>query len=87
MAGLKHYDLILMDIQMPIMTGVEACAEIKASNSPNKTTPIIALTANVMPHYQKEYIKVGMIDVCAKPYNLEQIQNCILKALNVEIAA
>ena len=87
MAGLKHYDLILMDIQMPIMTGVEACAEIKASNSPNKTTPIIALTANVMPHHQKEYIKVGMIDVCAKPYNLEQIQNCILKALNVEIAA
>ena len=80
LASRQLFDIILMDIQMPIMTGVEACLKIKSSDSPNKDTAIIALTANVLPEDRREYIAAGMVDLCAKPYNISQLTNSILAA-------
>lgn len=77
----QPYDIILMDIQMPIMGGVEATYQIK-QNDIHKKTPIIALTAAVTKEEQSEYISSGMVDVISKPINPEQLINAILVQLD-----
>ena len=61
------FDLILMDIQMPDMDGLEACRRIRAQCGPSATTPIIALTANVLAHQSETYLAAGMDGVVGKP--------------------
>jgi signal transduction histidine kinase/CheY-like chemotaxis protein len=64
------FDLVLMDIQMPNMTGVEAARAIRAAER-GARTPILALSANVMTHQVEEYMAAGMDDVIAKPIQAE----------------
>ncbi len=64
------FDLILMDIQMPIMDGLEATKRIKQEGL-NKTTPIIALTANITDASKKEAFGVGMDEFIGKPFESE----------------
>ncbi|MGZ8369510.1 MAG: response regulator, partial [Caulobacteraceae bacterium] len=61
------FDLILMDIQMPDMDGLEACRRIRAQAGPSAGTPIIALTANVLSHQRDTYLAAGMDGVVGKP--------------------
>ncbi|MDB5470886.1 MAG: hybrid sensor histidine kinase/response regulator [Caulobacter sp.] len=61
------YDLILMDIQMPGIDGLEAARRIRALPAPICRTPIIALTANVMSHQKTAYLASGMDGVVSKP--------------------
>ncbi|HWF75540.1 MAG TPA: response regulator [Caulobacteraceae bacterium] len=61
------YDLIFMDIQMPVMDGVEATRRIRALPSPKCRTPIVATTANVMPEQIAAYRENGIDGVVAKP--------------------
>ena len=61
------FDLILMDVQMPGMDGLEATRCIRALDTPVAETPIIALTANVLAHQRDTYIAAGMNGVAAKP--------------------
>ena len=61
------YDLILMDIQMPGIDGLEAARRIRALPAPVCQTPIIALTANVMSHQKTAYLASGMDGVVSKP--------------------
>ena len=61
------HDLILMDVQMPRMDGVEATRAIRGLASAVAQTPIIGLTANVMVHQRAEYLAAGMNGVIAKP--------------------
>nr|WP_249778152.1 ATP-binding protein [Phenylobacterium glaciei] len=61
------YDLILMDVQMPNMDGVEATRAIRSLPGVVAQTPIIGLTANVMTHQQGAYRAAGMNGVVAKP--------------------
>jgi len=61
------FDLILMDVQMPHMDGVEATREIRGLRGPAGRVPIIGLTANVMVHQRAEYLAAGMNGIVAKP--------------------
>jgi CheY-like chemotaxis protein/PAS domain-containing protein len=64
------WDVILMDIQMPIMDGVAATRAIRALPGPVGRTPILALTANTLPEQLVEYEQAGMDDCIAKPMNI-----------------
>jgi CheY-like chemotaxis protein len=66
-AAAGGFDLILMDIQMPDMDGLEACRRIRAQGGPCAASPIIALTANVLAHQRDTYLAAGMDGVVGKP--------------------
>jgi len=76
-------NLILMDIKMPVMGGIEAIQEIKA-NDAVKSIPIIALTANALDHQRREILDAGADDFHAKPLEfrrlLDQIERLIALA-------
>jgi PAS domain S-box-containing protein len=61
------YDLVLMDIQMPELDGVQATKQIRALPPPKGTIPIIALTAHAMSGAREQYIEAGMNDYVSKP--------------------
>jgi PAS domain S-box-containing protein len=61
------HDLILMDVQMPHMSGLDATRAIRGLSGPASDVPIVGLTANVMAHQQAEYFAAGMNGVVAKP--------------------
>ncbi|MDR1184665.1 MAG: response regulator, partial [Coriobacteriales bacterium] len=68
------YDLIFMDIQMPLMDGMEATRAIRALDDPRaKTIPIIAMTANVFREEVDEYLAAGMTDHIGKPINIRDV--------------
>jgi CheY-like chemotaxis protein len=63
------YDLVLMDIQMPVMDGMEATKQIRKMDDGNKARiPIVALTANAMKSECDTYLEIGMNDCMAKPF-------------------
>jgi len=66
-AAVGAFDLILMDIQMPGIDGVEATRRIRQPDHPARNLPIIALTANVMAHQRQDYLNAGMNGVVGKP--------------------
>jgi len=74
----KPFDLILMDIHMPVMDGLEASAKIKALGI---TTPIIAMTANVMANDREIYNEAGMNDIVGKPFTSQELWHGLLKFL------
>jgi two-component system, sensor histidine kinase and response regulator len=74
----NKYDLILMDVQMPIMDGLEATQRIRESNNP---IPIIAMTANVFKEDQEDCMRAGMNDFVSKPIDPYDFLNVILKWL------
>jgi signal transduction histidine kinase/NO-binding membrane sensor protein with MHYT domain/ActR/RegA family two-component response regulator len=82
----EEVDLILMDIQMPVMNGVEATVAIRESEkiSGRQRTPIVALSANVMNHQIAEYMAVGMDGWVAKPIELEKLYAALDAALSGE---
>lgn len=71
------YDVILMDIMMPEMDGLEATVKIREiENSLNEIsrTPIIALTANTMDNDREKCISYGMDEFMAKPFDIEKLK-------------
>ncbi|RYF93636.1 MAG: response regulator [Caulobacteraceae bacterium] len=67
------WDVILMDIQMPVMDGVTATRMIRALDGAAAFTPIIALTANTLPAQIQTYVEAGMDDCIAKPVNMAEL--------------
>ncbi len=63
------YDVVLMDIQMPELGGMEATAQIRALPAPGCSIPIIAMTANAMTGFDKECLAAGMNSYISKPVN------------------
>ena len=72
--GRQRYDVILMDMQMPVMDGLTATRRIRALADPDAArTPIIAMTANVLPEQIARCREAGMDDHLGKPINLPQM--------------
>ena len=75
-----RYDAVLMDVQMPIMDGLAATAEIRSLSGPRSRIPIIALTANVLSDQVKVLRAAGMDDHVGKPFRrvdlLQAIDRC-----------
>ena len=66
-AAREVFDLILMDVQMPGIDGLEAARRIRALGERSAATPIVALTANVLAHQRRTYLEAGMDGVVGKP--------------------
>ena len=78
----RAYALILMDMQMPVMDGLEATRRIRAAIGPNQHIPIIALTANAMQADKDACRAAGMNEVLTKPLNREHLAVCLNKWTN-----
>ena len=81
--GRQAFDLVLMDIQMPRMNGVEAARAIRSAEQATgrARTPILAVTANVMAHQVQEYAAAGLDAVVAKPVQMDVLLAAIEQAL------
>lgn len=68
----QSFDLILMDMQMPVLDGIEACRQIRSMEaaSPERHIPIVALTANARSEDRDACLEAGMDGYVAKPFNL-----------------
>jgi len=77
----RQFDLILMDIKMPRMDGVQATRAIRALDGPVSVVPIVALTANADPEDAKRYIACGMAAVVEKPIKPERLRMAMNTAL------
>jgi signal transduction histidine kinase/DNA-binding response OmpR family regulator/HPt (histidine-containing phosphotransfer) domain-containing protein len=78
MASAGKYDLVLMDMQMPVMDGIAATRAIRL-NAELRTLPIIAMTANVMAHDIEQCVDAGMNDHVAKPIDPDALFTALLR--------
>ena len=77
-----YFDIILMDIQMPVMDGYEATRQIRALEDPAKAAiPIIAVTANAFEEDRKSAMELGMDGHLAKPYDVPKMMDMIQRLL------
>lgn len=72
-AGEDSFDIVLMDIQMPVMDGIDATRRIRTLPPPHGTVPIVALTANVMDAERQRCLAAGMTGVLTKPVNWDDL--------------
>ncbi|MDP2573366.1 response regulator [Vibrio penaeicida] len=78
--AVEHYDLVLMDCQMPVMDGFEATFSIrKMENESSLRVPIVALTANVLAEEKKRCFEVGMDGFVSKPVSLSKLSTVLRK--------
>jgi len=75
-----HYDLVLMDIQMPVMDGATATRRIRALPGAVSRVPIIAMTANAMPEDRDAYVAAGVNGYVSKPIDLDLLAAAIDRA-------
>ncbi len=78
-----EYDLILMDILMPVMDGMEATLKIRNSDKPYKDINILAMTANVMLEQIDEFMAIGMNGYIPKPIDLDVLYSELAKVLSI----
>jgi CheY-like chemotaxis protein len=74
--GEKQFDLIFMDMHMPVMDGIEAAEKINALNT---GIPIVAMTANIMSNDREIYKSYGMNDCVGKPFTSQELWRCLMK--------
>jgi CheY-like chemotaxis protein len=75
----KQFDLIFMDMHMPVMDGLEAASKILALDT---GIPIVAMTANFMANDREIYRKSGMRDCVGKPFTSQELWHCLMKYLH-----
>lgn len=81
------YDLILMDVQMPVMDGFEATKNIRSGSGPNVLTPIVALTANAMQSDKNACLASGMDDFLTKPFSKTDLIEALHRQMNIRYDA
>ncbi|MER2264071.1 hybrid sensor histidine kinase/response regulator [Methylobacterium oxalidis] len=69
----RTYDLVLMDVQMPVMDGITAVRHIRSLGSAYAELPIVALTANVLPHQVQAFTEAGMNGHIGKPFKRDEL--------------
>lgn len=82
----QAFDLILMDMQMPVMDGIEATKRIIAEGGPSANVPIIAMTANASDDDRRRCLEAGMKGFESKPVTLERLKKMIAQTTAREIA-
>lgn len=79
-----HYDVILMDIKMPVMDGYEATRQIRSLADPSLAgIPIIAMTADAFAEDKAAAIEAGMNEHIAKPIDIAKLFDALRKVLEV----
>ncbi|MCF8352234.1 MAG: PAS domain-containing protein [Bacteroidales bacterium] len=81
----KHVDLVLMDVRMPVMDGIEATKKIREWELRNENAtrlPIVALTAGAVTEEQQKALDAGMDAILTKPIEPEKLEACLKKSLN-----
>lgn len=81
------FDVVLMDVRMPELSGPEATRQIRLLPSEKSKIPIIALTADIIAENQKTYFEAGMNDCVGKPINLEELAAALNKAMGETVNA
>jgi two-component system, sensor histidine kinase len=79
------YDLILMDIRMPEMSGPDATKMIRCMDADKNKIPIIALTADAMAEHKRGYFEAGMDGCVTKPIDRSELVNAINKVMDAEV--
>ena len=77
----RAFDLVLLDIQMPGMTGVEVLQQLRAEDGPNRTAPVVALTADVTSGGRQRYLDLGFTEHSSKPIQIGELMDSISRAM------
>jgi len=81
----QAYDVILMDIQMPEMDGMEATKYIRSRWAEDKQPYIIAMTANALQGDKEKYLAIGMNDYVSKPVRVQELVEALAKCKPLKV--
>ena len=82
MVASKQYACILMDMMMPVMDGLGASQQIRSQESGSVRTPIVALTANSDPSYERKCLDAGMDAFLSKPFTFDQLSGVLDRVID-----
>jgi CheY-like chemotaxis protein len=72
-----HFDIVLMDIQMPVLDGLKATAMIRAQEGEEQHTPIVAVTAHAMKGDREKFLEEGLDAYISKPVRREDLRSVL----------
>lgn len=81
--GRQAFDVVLMDIHMPEMSGIEALKRIRERAGPERDTPVIALTADILSREPAEYLALGFSGFVPKPVMVQGLIAAVTRAAGV----
>jgi signal transduction histidine kinase/CheY-like chemotaxis protein len=79
----EAFDLVLLDIQMPEMTGIEVLERLRTGRGPNREVPVVALTADVTSGGRERYLELGFDEHAAKPIQIQELMAAIGRAVSL----
>jgi two-component system sensor histidine kinase/response regulator len=80
----QTYDVVLMDIQMPVMNGIDATKKIRTLQSPAARLPIVAMTAHSLYGEMQNCFRAGMTAYVSKPFKPEGLYSTILESIRAQ---